>query len=111
MGGMGGPARASGSHGTESILLNNDLQSAGKAGEADRRDALKAALDAEGIGTALFYRVALHHHPAFAEMGKRPLPVSERLAETVLSIPMNPDLTDDEVDRVIAAIRRFAELA
>ncbi len=40
MGGMGGPARASGSHGTESILLNNDLQSAGKAGEADRRDAL-----------------------------------------------------------------------
>ncbi len=78
---------------------------------SDRRDALKAALDAEGIGTALFYRVALHHHPAFAEMGKRPLPVSERLAETVLSIPMNPDLTDDEVDRVIAAIRRFAELA
>ncbi|HWJ76234.1 MAG TPA: DegT/DnrJ/EryC1/StrS aminotransferase family protein [Kaistia sp.] len=73
----------------------------------DGRDALKAALDAEGIGNALFYRVALHHHPAFAEVAKRPLPVSERLAETVLSIPMNPDLTDEEVDRVIDAVTQY----
>ncbi len=73
----------------------------------DDRDGLKAALDAEGIGNALFYRVALHHHPAFAEVGKRPLPQSERLASTVLSIPMNPDLTDEEVDRVIDAVTRF----
>ncbi len=74
----------------------------------DDRDGLKAALDAEGIGNALFYRVALHHHPAFAEVAKRPLPQSERLAATVLSIPMNPELTDEEVDRVIDAVTRFA---
>lgn len=73
----------------------------------EERDALKAALDAQGIGTALFYRVPLHHHPAFADVGRRPLPHSERLADTVLSIPMNPDLTDEEVDRVIDAVQGF----
>jgi UDP-2-acetamido-2-deoxy-ribo-hexuluronate aminotransferase len=70
----------------------------------DDRDALKAALDAQGIGNAFFYRVALHQHPAFAEAPKRPLPVSETLASTVISLPMHPELTDAEVDRVIAAV-------
>ncbi|MCX5579054.1 DegT/DnrJ/EryC1/StrS aminotransferase family protein [Kaistia terrae] len=68
------------------------------------RDALKAALDAQGIGNAFFYRLALHQHPAFAEAPKRPLPVSEMLASTVISLPMHPELTDAEVDRVIAAV-------
>jgi UDP-2-acetamido-2-deoxy-ribo-hexuluronate aminotransferase len=68
------------------------------------RDALKAALDARGIGNAFFYRVALHQHPAFGEAPKRPLPVSEQLADTVISLPMHPDLTDEEVERVIAAV-------
>ena len=71
------------------------------------RDALKAELDARGIGNAFFYRVALHQHPAFAEAPKRPLPVSEKLADTVISLPMHPDLTDDEVERVIAAVLDF----
>ncbi|MBB3929083.1 dTDP-4-amino-4,6-dideoxygalactose transaminase [Kaistia hirudinis] len=73
----------------------------------DGRDRLKAELDANGIGNALFYRLALHQHPAFAEAPKRPLPVSERLANTVLSLPMNPDLTNDEVARVIEVVRNF----
>jgi UDP-2-acetamido-2-deoxy-ribo-hexuluronate aminotransferase len=68
------------------------------------RDALKAELDARGIGNAFFYRLALHQHPAFAEAPKRPLPVSEKLADTVISLPMHPDLTDEEVERVIAAV-------
>lgn len=73
------------------------------------RDRLKAELDANGIGNALFYRLALHQHPAFAEVPKRPLPVSERLADTVLSLPMNPDLTDDEVARVIEVVTAFVK--
>jgi dTDP-4-amino-4,6-dideoxygalactose transaminase len=68
------------------------------------RDALKAKLDAERIGTGLFYRLALHQHPAFKGYGNRPLPVSERLANSVLSLPVHPDLTDDEVDRVAEAV-------
>jgi len=73
------------------------------------RDALKAHLDAEGIGNAFFYRVPLHRHPAFADAPVRPLPASEKLADTAISLPMNPDLFDDEVDRVIECVNSFIE--
>jgi len=69
------------------------------------RDALKAKLDAERIGTGLFYRLALHQHPAFKSHNTRALPASERLANEVLSLPLHPDLTDGEADRVIEAVR------
>ena len=68
------------------------------------RDGVRARLDAKGIGTGLFYRLALHQHPAFKDFVGRALPVSERLAEDVLSLPVHADLTDAEVDRVIAAV-------
>jgi dTDP-4-amino-4,6-dideoxygalactose transaminase len=67
------------------------------------RDDVRAKLDAAGVGTGLFYRLALHQHPAFKAFIGRPLPVSEQLANEVLSLPVHPDLTDAEVDRVIAA--------
>jgi dTDP-4-amino-4,6-dideoxygalactose transaminase len=70
----------------------------------ENRDAVRARLDGAGIGTGLFYRLALHQHPAFRDFNGRKLPVSERLTGEVLSLPMHPDLTDDEVDRVIAAV-------
>ena len=70
-----------------------------------KRDAVRERLDAMGIGTGLFYRLALHQHPAFKDYDGRRLPVSEQLANEVLSLPIHPDLTDDEVERVIAAVR------
>ncbi|MBN8995672.1 MAG: DegT/DnrJ/EryC1/StrS aminotransferase family protein [Rhizobiales bacterium] len=69
------------------------------------RDGLKAKLDGERIGTGLFYRLALHQHPAFKGYNARALPASERLANEVLSLPVHPDLTDGEADRVIEAVR------
>ncbi len=69
------------------------------------RDGLRARLDAQGIGTGLFYRLALHQHPAFGGFATRHLPVSEQLANETLSLPMHPDLTDAEVDRVAVAVR------
>jgi len=68
------------------------------------RDAVRASLDAAGIGTGVFYRLALHQHPAFRDFNGRKLPVSEQLTGEVLSLPMHPDLTDEQVDRVIAAV-------
>jgi UDP-2-acetamido-2-deoxy-ribo-hexuluronate aminotransferase len=68
------------------------------------RDGVRELLDAKGIGTGLFYRLALHQHPAFKDFVGRALPVSEQLADEVLSLPIHPDLTDAEVDRVIAAV-------
>jgi dTDP-4-amino-4,6-dideoxygalactose transaminase len=70
-----------------------------------KRDAVRASLDEQGIGTGLFYRLALHQHPAFKGFEARPLLVSERLANEVLSLPVHPDLTDEEVDRVIQGVR------
>lgn len=70
----------------------------------DKRDALKEALDAVGIGCGLFYRLALHQHPAFRDFVEDGLPVSEQLTREVLSLPLHPDLTDPEVDRVIEAV-------
>jgi len=69
------------------------------------RDAVKAKLDGHGIGTGLFYRLALHQHPAFRGIDARSLPVSEMLTNEVLSLPMGPDFTDGEIDRVIAALK------
>ena len=68
------------------------------------RDRVRHRLDEKGIGTGLFYRFALHQHPAFRAFDGRSLPVSEMLADEVLSLPIHPDLRDDEVERVIAAV-------
>jgi dTDP-4-amino-4,6-dideoxygalactose transaminase len=70
-----------------------------------KRDEVKARLEAAGIGSGLFYRLALHQHPAFTGYDGRALPVSERLATEVLSLPLHADLTDDEVERVVAEVR------
>ncbi len=68
------------------------------------RDRVKEQLDEAGIGTGLFYRLALHQHPAFRDYVGHDLPVSEHLTREVLSLPLHPDLTDQEVERVIEAV-------
>lgn len=68
------------------------------------RDAVRDRLAEAGIGTGVFYRLALHQHPAFKHFDGRHLPVSEALAGDVLSLPVHPDLSDQEVDRVIATL-------
>jgi UDP-2-acetamido-2-deoxy-ribo-hexuluronate aminotransferase len=71
------------------------------------REAVRARLEAAGVGAGIFYRVPLHRHPAFAHGRSHPesLSVSERLAEEVLSLPLHPDLTDWEVEAVIDAVQ------
>ena len=78
---------------------------------APDRDRLRAGLVAVGISTGLFYRLALHQHPAFRAFDGRQLPVSERLAAEVLSLPMSPDLTDEEVETVIEAVISAARIS
>jgi dTDP-4-amino-4,6-dideoxygalactose transaminase len=72
----------------------------------DRRDALRAALAAAGIGCAVYYPQPLHRHPAFAGLApaEGTLSVAESLSARVLSLPMHAELTDDEVSRVCAAV-------
>jgi dTDP-4-amino-4,6-dideoxygalactose transaminase len=74
-----------------------------------RRDELRSALAAAGIGTAVYYPIPLHLQPCFADLGYRrgDLPVAERAAEEVLALPMYPELRRDQQVRVVDAIRRF----
>ena len=72
-----------------------------------RRDSLAAALKAQGIPTAVYYRKPLHRQEAY---GRCPVadggaPVSERLAEEVISLPMHAYLDPPVQDRIIAAVR------
>lgn len=74
-----------------------------------RRDDLMAWLRARDIGTAIHYPVPVHLQPAYERLGHRgSLPETERAAHEILSLPMYPELTDEEVDAVTAAIAELA---
>jgi dTDP-4-amino-4,6-dideoxygalactose transaminase len=76
---------------------------------ADRRDALQAHLKAVGIGSAIYYPLALHLQPCFAYLGYREgqCPESERATREVISLPVFPELTSAQRDEVVAAVRTF----
>ncbi|HEV2641436.1 MAG TPA: DegT/DnrJ/EryC1/StrS family aminotransferase, partial [Candidatus Elarobacter sp.] len=71
------------------------------------RDALQRALLDDGVETNVHYRVPIHRQPCYAGEGWRPgaFPASERRAEMLLSLPLDPFHTDDEIRRVSAAVR------
>ncbi|MGB7102500.1 MAG: DegT/DnrJ/EryC1/StrS family aminotransferase [Xanthobacteraceae bacterium] len=73
-----------------------------------RRDALAAALKAQGIPTAIYYAKPLHRQAAYRDypVADDGVPVSERLADEVISLPMHAYLEAPVQDRIIAAIRR-----
>ncbi|MBI5772227.1 MAG: DegT/DnrJ/EryC1/StrS family aminotransferase [Verrucomicrobia bacterium] len=76
---------------------------------SDRRDALKAHLDANGIGNAVHYPMPLHLQKAYAHLGHRAgdFPHAERAAHEVLSLPMFPELTDAQIQRVATVVGEF----
>lgn len=75
-----------------------------------RRDALAEALKRRGIGTLVHYPIPLHLQPAFAFLGGRrgELPVVERASDEILSLPLYPELVDDDARRVADAVRAAA---
>jgi dTDP-4-amino-4,6-dideoxygalactose transaminase len=74
-----------------------------------QRDALRAHLHTQGIGTDTYYPLPLHLQGAYAHLGYKPgdLPVCEQLANEVLSIPIYPDLTPEQLAVVTGAILEF----
>jgi dTDP-4-amino-4,6-dideoxygalactose transaminase len=74
-----------------------------------RREALRASLAADGIDTGIHYPTPVHRQPAWQRtVGPSPsLPVAERTANELLSLPVYPDLTDAEVERVADGVSRF----
>jgi dTDP-4-amino-4,6-dideoxygalactose transaminase len=73
-----------------------------------RRDEIAAALEAAEIGYAIHYRVPCHLQSALQPLGyeRGSLPETERAADEVLSLPMFPELTDEQIDRVCEVVAR-----
>jgi dTDP-4-amino-4,6-dideoxygalactose transaminase len=74
----------------------------------DDRDALQAALQAEGIQTGIHYPVPAHLQPAYADLGygRGDFPRSEAAAEQVLSLPLYPELSSEAVAEVAGAVKK-----
>ena len=73
-----------------------------------RRDALAAALKSEGIPTAIYYAKPLHRQEAYRPfpVADGGTPVTERLCDEVISLPMHAYLEPPVQDRIIDAVRR-----
>lgn len=77
-----------------------------QAADGAQADRLSAALAVHGIESRLWYGRGLQHQPAFLALPHDPLPVTERVAPAVLGLPVAPDMSADEVARVVAALRQ-----
>ncbi len=75
-----------------------------------RRDSLARALANRGVSTLVHYPTPLHLQPVFASLGGRPgdLPVAERATSEILSLPLYPELRDEQVLWVVEAVREAA---
>jgi dTDP-4-amino-4,6-dideoxygalactose transaminase len=102
------------------LLADTPLQLPREAGFAEsvwhlyvvrhpRRDELKAHLDANGVGCALHYPLPLHLQKCYASLGHKPgdFPVAEKAARECLSLPIYPELTDTQIQRVAEVVRGF----
>lgn len=77
----------------------------------ETRDALQVALKAEGIPSMVYYPKPMHRQEAFAGQAydDAEFPNTLKLCDTVLSLPMHPYLTDEDIDTVVNVIRKFFE--
>lgn len=71
-----------------------------------RRDDVRAALSDAGVSSAVYYGIPMHLQPVFAGLGYSAgdLPVAEECAATALALPMHPNLSREDVARVVAAV-------
>ena len=77
------------------------------------RERVQHALSAAGIGTGIHYPIPLHFAKAYDALVFRPgdLPVAEQAAAQVLSLPMFPQLSHDQQERVVAQLVKATKVA
>ena len=71
------------------------------------RDGVQASLKQQGVATVIHYPIPLSEQPAFRETCRSggPLPVTERLAREILSLPMFPEITETQIGYVVDRLR------
>ena len=77
--------------------------------EACCRDWLKQQLQEAGVSTIIYYPIPIHRQPAYADLGYGPgsLPITERLCSEVLSLPIFPELSPEQQERVVEVLLRL----
>jgi dTDP-4-amino-4,6-dideoxygalactose transaminase len=75
----------------------------------NKRDALKDYLHERGVGTQIHYPIPIHLQDAYKKLGHKAgdFPISERNAEEILSLPIYPELTTEEIEAVAGLITEF----
>ena len=73
------------------------------------RDAFKQILQDSGVSTIIYYPIPIHSQPAYAHLRQQtgPLPITEQLCQQVLSLPIFPELTDQQQQTVIETLRKL----
>ena len=74
-----------------------------------QRDKLRSYLHERGIGTDVHYPIPPHHQRAYASLAHLSFPVAEQLHQNVISLPLNPTLTDEEATYIIETINSVSE--
>ena len=74
------------------------------------RDAFADRLRERGVGSGVYYPIPVHRQKPYEALGygEQSFPVTDRLSDEVLSIPVHPALSDTDVDAVIAAVNETA---
>lgn len=77
--------------------------------KAERREALRRYLSDNGVGTGVYYPSCLHLQPCYSELGYRKgdCPVAEELCSRVLSLPMYPELSSEQIEYVAEKVVEF----
>jgi UDP-2-acetamido-2-deoxy-ribo-hexuluronate aminotransferase len=76
---------------------------------SERRDELKAFLEKQGIPTMIYYPVPLHFQKAYVQagVGKGSFPVTERLSERVISLPIHTEMDEAQLTYIVSTIKSF----
>jgi dTDP-4-amino-4,6-dideoxygalactose transaminase len=71
------------------------------------RDAFRSYLADHGVGTDIHYATPAHWQPCYSDLPHAPLPVTDRLAGEVVSLPIAPPMTPDDARAIAAIINRY----
>ncbi len=77
----------------------------------DCRDELQKFLSENGVQTLIHYPTPPHKQNAYKELAELNLPITQRIAETILSLPISPVLSDEEVEKVVEVVNKFTNLS
>lgn len=76
--------------------------------KSDKRQQLQAYLHSHGIETGIHYPIAPHQQPAYVCFKHMSLPISEKLHQQVLSLPIWPNMTQQQIERVVSVCQEFS---